>query len=69
MLPYSEILHAKTEAWGPDSPFGHLLTYLLVLLPVGWLTVRSAFFTRSITVPKGPESVADQAVPHGSPAR
>ena len=69
MLPYSELLHAKTEAWGPDSPFGHLLTYLLVLLPLGWLTLRSAFFTRSITVPKGTESVADQSVPHGSPAR
>ena len=34
MLPYSDVLHDKTEAWGPDSPFGHLLTYLLVLLPL-----------------------------------
>jgi high-affinity iron transporter len=69
MLPFSEVLHEKTEAWGPDSPFGHLLTYLLVLLPFGWLTVKSAFFTRSITVPRMPERVADQQVPQGSPAR
>src|SRR3954469_5320025 len=66
MLPFSEILHAKTEAWGPDSPFGHLLTYLLVLLPFGWLTLKSAFFTRSITAPR---RVVDQTVAHGSPAR
>jgi high-affinity iron transporter len=36
-LPYSQFLHASTEAWGPDSLFGHLLTYLLVLLPLSWL--------------------------------
>lgn len=65
MLPFSEILHEKTESWGPDSPFGHLLTYLLVLVPFGWLTFKSAFFTRSITVPR----VADATVPQGSPAR
>lgn len=65
MLPFSDILHEKTEAWGPDSPFGHLLTYLLVLLPLGWLTLKSAFFTRPITVPR----VADATVVQGSPAR
>jgi high-affinity iron transporter len=40
LLPYSEIIHTSTEAWGPDSPFGHTLTYLLVLLPLGWLAIR-----------------------------
>jgi high-affinity iron transporter len=39
-LPYSEFIHESTEAWGPDSPFGHLLTYLLVLAPTTWLVVR-----------------------------
>ncbi len=38
-LPYSEAIHAATESWGPDSGFGHLLTYLLVMLPLGWLLV------------------------------
>jgi high-affinity iron transporter len=69
MLPYSEILHAKTESWGPDSRFGHMLTYSLVILPLVWLTLKSAFFTRSITVPRMSERVVEQSVPHGSPAR
>lgn len=42
MLPWSTLLHERTEAWGPDSTVGHTLTYLLVLLPAGWLLVRSA---------------------------
>ena len=47
-LPYSTAIHAATESWGPDSLFGHLLTYLLVILPLGWLlmskvTGRSIF--------------------------
>jgi high-affinity iron transporter len=38
-LPYSAFIHAATESWGPDSVFGHMLTYLLVILPLGWLVV------------------------------
>jgi high-affinity iron transporter len=38
-LPYSQFIHAATESWGPDSVFGHTLTYLLVILPLGWLLV------------------------------
>lgn len=65
MLPYAEMVHEATESWGPDSAFGHLLTYLLVLAPLGWLTFKSAFFTRPITVPR----VSDASLPQGSPAR
>lgn len=36
-LPFNEAVHAATEEWGPDSQFGHILTYLLVLAPTGWL--------------------------------
>jgi len=36
-LPYSDIIHTATESWGPDSVFGHLLTYLLAILPMGWV--------------------------------
>jgi high-affinity iron transporter len=39
-LPFSTAIHDATEAWGPDSGFGHLLTYLLVILPVGWLVFK-----------------------------
>jgi high-affinity iron transporter len=41
-LPYSEIIHTRTEAWGPDSAFGHMLTYLLVMLPACWLVIKSS---------------------------
>jgi high-affinity iron transporter len=47
-LPYSDIIHERTESWGPDSMFGHLLTYLLVVLPVGWLLLSSMIGGRSI---------------------
>ena len=40
-LPYSDLIHTNTEAWGPDSAFGHTLTYLLVALPAGWLLLKS----------------------------
>jgi len=42
-LPFSSALHAATESWGPDSAFGHTLTYLLVILPLGWLAAKSLF--------------------------
>jgi high-affinity iron transporter len=42
-LPYSEIIHTSTEAWGPDSAFGHLLTYLLIVLPLGWVILKAVF--------------------------
>ncbi len=43
LLPFSDILHTKTESWGPDSTFGHLLTYSLVILPAAWCV--TAWFT------------------------
>jgi high-affinity iron transporter len=47
-LPYSSFIHAATESWGPDSVFGHTLTYLLVILPLGWLVLaRSSTQLRS----------------------
>jgi high-affinity iron transporter len=42
-LPYSDIIHAATESWGPDSLFGHTLTYLLAILPMSW--VATAWMT------------------------
>jgi len=37
VFPYSEPLHKATEPYGPDGLYGRYLTYLLVLLPMGWL--------------------------------
>jgi high-affinity iron transporter len=41
-LPYSQLIHDATEAWGPDSSFGHVLTYLLVVLPLAWLIIKTS---------------------------
>ena len=38
--PLSEPIHEATESWGPDSAFGHALTYALVLLPAAWLAFK-----------------------------
>ncbi|HEY7289376.1 MAG TPA: FTR1 family protein [Vicinamibacterales bacterium] len=55
-LPYSEFIHQSTESWGPDSPFGHALTYLLVILPLAWLTVKAVF--SNVPVVQRPASVS-----------
>jgi high-affinity iron transporter len=47
-LPYSGTLHAATESWGPDSIFGHVLTYLLVVLPLGWLALKAVVSRRPV---------------------
>ena len=43
LFPYSEPLHWATEPYGPDGRYGQWLTYLLVLLPVGWLIFAGIF--------------------------
>ena len=52
---FSAVIHDATEAWGPDSAFGHLLTYLLVILPLGWLVIKG--LTSSFKDPKPPSTV------------
>jgi high-affinity iron transporter len=49
-IPKSEALHWATEPYGPDGRYGQLLTYLLVVLPLGWLAV-SSFFNRRTQIP------------------
>jgi high-affinity iron transporter len=41
IFPYSEPLHWATEPYGPDGRYGKFLSYLLVVLPLGWLTFSS----------------------------
>jgi high-affinity iron transporter len=41
IFPYSEPLHWATEPYGPDGRYGQYLTYLLVMLPLGWLAFSS----------------------------
>ena len=48
-LPYSLPIHEATEAWGPDSLFGHVLTYLLVIAPLTWLVIKKASVPKAKT--------------------
>ncbi len=41
IFPYSEPLHWATEPYGPDGRYGQYLSYLLVMLPLGWLAFSS----------------------------
>jgi high-affinity iron transporter len=41
IFPYSQPLHWATEPYGPDGRYGQYLSYLLVMLPLGWLVVSS----------------------------
>lgn len=43
LFPYSEPLHWATEPYGPDGIYGQYLSYLLVLLPLGWLIIAALF--------------------------
>ena len=53
IFPYSEPLHWATEPYGPDGRYGQYLTYLLVMLPLGWLAFSSLMPRRArATVPR-----------------
>jgi high-affinity iron transporter len=56
IFPYSEPLHWATEPYGPDGRYGQYLSYLLVLLPMGWLVIAALF---------GPKK-ASGSVPHAA---
>ena len=57
LFPGSERLHWATEPYGPDGRYGQFLTYLLVLLPLGWLAF-AAFFGGSRRTQLPPEVAA-----------
>jgi high-affinity iron transporter len=41
VLPLDPSWHDATEPFGPDGKYGQYLTYLMVILPVGWLALSS----------------------------
>jgi high-affinity iron transporter len=61
-LPFSEQIHAATESWGPDSTFGHVLAYLLVILPLGWLLIKGVFSKGPVFLPNAPRPLAERTV-------
>ena len=48
IFPYSQPLHWATEPYGPDGQYGHYLSYMLVVLPLGWLLVSSLMPRRTV---------------------
>jgi high-affinity iron transporter len=52
VFPYSEPLHWATEPYGPDGRYGQWLSYLLVMLPLGWLVLSSLLPRRASAVTK-----------------
>jgi high-affinity iron transporter len=48
IFPYSEPLHWATEPYGPDGRYGRYLTYLLVMLPLGWLVISTLMPRRAV---------------------
>ena len=42
----SEWWHDATEPYGPDGRYGRFLSYMLVLLPLGWLAFAALFSPR-----------------------
>ena len=52
-IPFSEPLHWATEPYGPDGLYGQYLTYLLVLLPLGWLAASVLFAEARHTPDRG----------------
>jgi high-affinity iron transporter len=57
IFPYSEPLHIATEPYGPDGLYGKYLTYLLVLMPMGWLIFASMFGGRKSIPTQTPAQV------------
>ena len=55
IFPYSEPLHWATEPYGPDGRYGQYLTYLLVMLPLGWLAFSSLMPRRVAQRPQVPQ--------------
>ncbi len=41
LFPNSEALHWASEPYGPDGPYGKLLSDLLVVLPTAWLAIAA----------------------------
>jgi high-affinity iron transporter len=57
LFPYSEPLHWATEPYGPDGKYGQFLSYMLVVLPLGWLAC-SAVFGGKKTATQVPQTAA-----------
>ena len=53
LFPNSEALHWASEPYGPDGKYGKLLSYLLVILPIGWLMIAGLRGRRALPAGAG----------------
>jgi high-affinity iron transporter len=51
IFPYSEPLHWATEPYGPDGRYGKYLSFLLVMMPLGWLIISTLKSRRAMSQP------------------
>jgi high-affinity iron transporter len=58
LFPGSEPLHWATEPYGPDGRYGQFISYLLVLLPLGWLAFAALFGGRKTVTQITPTQTA-----------
>jgi high-affinity iron transporter len=65
-LPFSDQIHTATESWGPDSAFGHMLSYLLVILPLAWLLIKGVFSKGPVFQAKAPRPLAESSLGEAS---
>jgi len=61
VFPYSEPLHWATEPYGPDGIYGQYLSYMLVLMPLGWMAI-SALLPKRAPAQQAVSAPARQAV-------
>jgi high-affinity iron transporter len=61
VFPYSEPLHWATEPYGPDGIYGQYLSYMLVLMPLGWMAI-SALLPKRTPAQQAVSAPAQQAV-------
>ncbi|HVR97111.1 MAG TPA: FTR1 family protein, partial [Thermoanaerobaculia bacterium] len=61
LFPNSEALHWATEPYGPDGVYGQILSYMLVLVPVGWLLVSTVIGRNRVSA-----TAANPQLPTGS---
>ena len=57
VLPNSEALHWASEPYGPDGPYGKLLSALLVVLPTAWFAIAMVRGRRDAPASAGASAV------------
>ena len=60
--------HDATEPFGPDGVYGQYLTYMLVVLPVGWLALSSLLGPRARPQPQRSQAAWNRTIARPEPS-